>query len=221
MGGMLTPIGREHVANQYFRMSIDSGTIESHYTHHVHEIKYKTRRRHEGHAHARLINFTCFYNRPFLRSERTLTWLLNAIERAREIHHFRLWAYSVMPDHVHLFIWPRGAVPPILTSIKQSVANRAIAWVKCNAPAYLPSMSVRRPDGTVVYRFWQRGGGYDRNLFSPTHIWDAIDYIHMNPVKAGLCDQPEDWAWSSARFFTPERAGPLVVDLESIPTRPG
>lgn len=138
-----------------------------------------------------------------------------SIERARRLHGFRLWAYCVMPSHAHLLIWPRETVAPILSSIKQSVANRAISWVKSNAP-----MSVTRPDGTVAYRFWQRGGGYDRNLWNPQHIWDAIDYIHMNPVEAGLCARPEDWAWSSAGFFTRERTGPIGIDLESIPSQP-
>lgn len=184
------------------------------------ELKYKTRRRFEGRGHARLINFSCLDNRPLLRSERVCTWVIDAIERARRIHGLRLWAYCVMPNHVHLLLWPRQTVPPILTSIKPSVANRAIAWVKSNAPTYLPAMGVERRDGSVVYLFWQRGGGYDRNLWSAKHVWEAIDYIHMNPVQAGLCARPEDWTWSSARFFSRERAGPISIDLETIPSRP-
>ncbi len=125
-----------------------------------------------------------------------------------------------MPEHVHLLIWPRDTVPPILTSIKQSVANHAIAWVKSNAPDSLPAMSVQRPDGSVTHRFWQRGGGYDRNLWNDRHIWQAIEYIHMNPVEAGLCMRPEDWPWSSARYFTRERTGPIAIDLETIPSQP-
>jgi putative transposase len=186
----------------------------------VTEPKYKTRRRHENPAHARLINFTCFHNRPFLKSERACTWVIDAIARAREIHDFRLWAYCIMPEHVHLLIWPRSELPPILASIKQSVANRAIVWVKVNAPTFLPALSVTRPDGCLSHRFWQRGGGYDRNLWSARHIWEAIDYIHMNPVEAGLCALPEQWAWSSARFFTRHRAGLLAIDLDTIPSRP-
>ncbi len=181
---------------------------------------YKTRRRFEHRQHARLINFTCYHNQDFLRSERTCTWLIQAIERARSIHGFGLLAYCIMPNHIHLLIFPRGTLPPILTSIKQPVANRAIHWVKTNAPTFLPAMSHKKPDGRIVHRFWQRGGGYDRNLWTPRHIWKAIDYIHMNPVEAGLCEKPEDWQWSSARYFTRQRTGPIRIDLDCLPSQP-
>ncbi|MFT5424586.1 MAG: putative transposase [Phycisphaerales bacterium] len=125
-----------------------------------------------------------------------------------------------MPNHVHLLIWPREEVPPILKSIKLSVSKRAVTWTKANAPEFLPQMLDLQPNGKQSNRFWQRGGGYGRNLWEPEKIWKAIDYIHMNPVKAGLCDGPYDWAWSSAKFFTPERSGPLKIDLETIPGRP-
>lgn len=125
-----------------------------------------------------------------------------------------------MPNHVHLLLWPRATVPPILASIKQSVANRAIHWTKETAPAYLEKLRVTRRDGRDEFRFWQRGGGYDRNLWEPTHIWEAIDYIHLNPVEAGLCAKPEEWKWSSACWFTRERCGPLSVDVETIPSKP-
>jgi len=45
------------------------------------------------------------------------------------------------------------------------------------------------------------GGGYDRNLFSPAAIKAAIEYIHSNPVRSGLCETIVDWKWSSARCY--------------------
>jgi putative transposase len=43
-----------------------------------------------------------------------------------------------------------------------------------------------------------------------------IDYIHLNPVRRGLVERPEDWAWSSARWY----AGLRPVPLEMDPTLP-
>ncbi|USN98254.1 MAG: transposase [Phycisphaeraceae bacterium] len=183
-------------------------------------IKYKTRKRHESPNHARMLNFACYRNRPFLRSDRACRWMIDAISRARQAHQFRLWAFVIMPDHVHLLIWPRGTVPPIMQAIKQSVSRRAVSWTRKHAPEYLNRLAVTGPNGKVSYRFWQRGGGYDRNLWESVHIWEAIDYIHMNPVKAGLCDGPWDWPWSSAVGFQERGAGPVDLDLETIPPRP-
>ena len=184
----------------------------------------KTRHRYERLNHARMLHFGCFHNIPLLRSERTCLWLIQAIERARSLHAFDPWAYCIMPDHVHLLVVPAegSTVSAILTSIKQSVANKALAWTREHAPAFLDRLAEQRGNSTI-HRFGQRGGGYDRNLWSPDHIWSAIEYIHANPVAAGLCQSPLDWRWSSVSQFTPGAAGPepsLRVDRRHIPPDP-
>jgi len=78
----------------------------------------------------------------------------------------------------------------------------------------------QQPDGTRSYRFWQRGGGYDRNLWEPRHVWSAIDYIHANPTRRGLCERPEDWPWSSAGAYADPTCGPLTPDWISLPPDP-
>ena len=53
-------------------------------------------------------------------------------------------------------------------------------------------------------------GGYARNLFEADPVEADVDYIHMNPVKAGLCKKVIDWKWSSAEFYlTGQRASHL------------
>jgi putative transposase len=61
--------------------------------------------------------------------------------------------------------------------------------------------SCRQPNGEVHYRFWQRGGGYDRNVIESATVHQMIEYIHANPVRRGLVEQATDWLWSSARFY--------------------
>src|SRR5690606_28491220 len=111
--------------------------------------KFKTRKRREGGRTGRLINFTCYHNQPLLASARCCVWTLHAIDRARTLHGFRLWAYCLMPNHVHLLLRPAEGtlVSSILTSIKQSVANQAIAWTKKYAPHFLPSLTHTGSDG--------------------------------------------------------------------------
>ena len=76
----------------------------------------------------------------------------------------------------------------------------------------MPKLSVKRDDGTTEYRFWQAGGGYDRNVVEQDTLRTMIDYIHSNPVRRGLVDRPEDWTWSSARWY----AGlhPVVLEMD-------
>jgi putative transposase len=128
-----------------------------------------------------------------------------------------------MPEHVHVLLHPREdtySVSSILASIKLPVSRRAEHYVRMNAPHFLEQMTERRADGSTSIRFWQRGGGYDRNLRSPRYVWETVEYFHANPVRRGLCASPTDWPWSSARGYQDEQAGPLRLDLHSLPDDP-
>jgi len=181
------------------------------------------RKRIEHRDHAPYLTFSCFRRRRFLDRDRTRGWLVDAIDRARRLHGFDLWAWVIMPEHAHLLLFPEPGGPalgPILTSIKSSVSKRALTWVRTQRPQSLAAFADERPDGRIIHRFWQRGGGYDRNLWSPQEIWEKIDYIHENPMRRGLCNLPEEWAWSSARAFVYRDAGPLSIDDRRLPQRP-
>lgn len=185
-------------------------------------IYRKSCKRHNIPGDAHSLTFSCFRRQPFLSKDRTRTWLIDAIERARTLHAFDVWAYVIMPEHVHLVIYPTGdySISRILTSIKQPVAKRAAIFVKTRSPAFEGRMLDRQPNGKTALRFWQRGGGYDRNLESPALIWETIDYIHANPVRRRLCDSPANWVWSSAAEYSGLRRGPLAIQPASLPWDP-
>jgi hypothetical protein len=69
-----------------------------------------------------------------------------------------------------------------------------------HAPDWLPRIRVRE-GSRVRHRFWQPGGGYDRNIAGGSTLRHVMDYIHANPVRRGLVERPEDWEWSSARWY--------------------
>ena len=146
--------------------------------------------------------------------------MIDAVDRARDKHRFHVWAYVIMPEHAHLLLWPTEVAYDIsdtLSSIKQSVAKRAVVYVRHEAPAFLAQMKDRQPTGKVHHRFWRRGGGYDRNVVEPDTAWKEIEYLHDNPVRRGLVARAEEWLWSSAADYAALRDGPLRIDWESVP----
>ena len=133
--------------------------------------------------------------------------------------HFDLWAFVIMPEHVHLVLLPHEGIliREILSPIKQRVTRRCLHWVEQNAPTFLARMADVQPDGTVTHRFWQRGGGYDRNLRSLADVYEKIRYVHGNPVRRGLVERAEDWPWSSAKAWGDGGDLPLRLDRDSLP----
>jgi REP element-mobilizing transposase RayT len=102
------------------------------------------------------------------------------------IKHFHgkrycLLAWCVMPNHVHALIetMPGQALNSIVQSWKSYTAHQASR-----------RLGIRG-------RFWQPDY-FDRRIRNEKHLAATIDYIHGNPVGAGLCASPEQWPWSSA-----------------------
>ncbi|MHC5112510.1 MAG: REP-associated tyrosine transposase [Planctomycetota bacterium] len=155
-----------------------------------------------GHAHE--LTFTCHRKLPLLKSERTRRWFIDAVKTAQEKHDFDIWALVIMPEHVHILVIPMNqlyGIGVILKSIKQSVARRAIRYLKENSPEFLRQLEITKSKGEVFYRFWKQGPGYDRNVVKVNTAWKMVDYIHRNPVRRGLVSHPLDWPWSTAGYY--------------------
>jgi putative transposase len=112
----------------------------------------------------------------------------------------------------------------VLRALKGPVSRRGLAYLRQHSPEWLPRLSTQRGSRTE-YHFWQRGGGYDRNVTEPATLERMIDYIHLNPVRKQLVERATDWKWSSASWYR-DGAGP--IELDGIPpewtvaeTRPG
>jgi putative transposase len=179
----------------------------------------RLRKRYEEPGHARYLTFSCFRNQAFLGSERARGWLLEAVLEARAKYGFCLWAWVFMPDHVHMLILPKEtrSVSGILQAIKEPVAKKASYWVKKNAPQFLPHMLDVQPSGRRSVRFWQPGGGYDRNIITVAELREKITYVHNNPVRRSLVGDPKDWVWSSFHAWEAGEDVPLPIDRASVP----
>src|SRR5262245_49286420 len=102
-------------------------------------MKFKKFRRFHNPGDAHSINFTCFRNRLFLQRDRSCEWFRESLCNALEKYHCSLWAFCIMPDHVHVLIYPKKPefdVATFLSDLKQPVTRRAISWIKRNAPLF-------------------------------------------------------------------------------------
>ena len=177
------------------------------------------RRRYEGMGHARYLTFSCFQNRPFLSSGQAAGWFVQGLRAAREKQLFDLWAWVVMPEHVHVLVLPNEGVTVsrILSALKQPVSKRALVYLRRENPEGLTRLADVQPSGRMSYRFWQRGGGYDRNIWTPAKVQEKIGYVHANPVRRGLVERPGEWPWSSWRAWWERNKAEWVSPGETGP----
>lgn len=174
-----------------------------------------------GHAH--FLTFSCWRRQPFLLDRETRLVLVQALSEARSRERFDIWAYVLMPEHVHLLIRPvlkSYEMARILRWIKEPVSRRVLSGWRQDDPRRLDA-AADATAGPITHRFWQPGGGFDRNLYSADRIRNAIAYVEWNPVRRGLVPHPLDWEWSSASARSGRMDVPLRVDEWKWETRPG
>jgi putative transposase len=170
-------------------------------------------------ASPRELTFSCFRGYPFLAKDRVRKWFIEALEEVRPAWPLDYWAYVIMPEHVHLLVAPREPgvkVGRFEGAVKEKVARQAIGWMEEYAPEWIPRITVVEGNRTRR-RFWQPGGGYDRNVDNLATLQSMIDYLHENPVRRRLVARAVDWEWSSARWY----AGlhPVWIEMDrTLPT---
>ena len=165
-----------------------------------------------GHAH--FLTFSCWERRPFLVDEVVCKSFVQTLDEARRLEQFAIWAYVLMPEHVHLLILPQNPtyeMPRILRRIKEPAARQVLQCWRDSHSLQL-EQAIDTTGGPIVHRFWQPGGGFDRNLWDQDAIRKAIEYIEWNPVRRGLVRDPTDWEWSSARARAGHGSVPLEID---------
>ncbi len=65
------------------------------------------------------------------------------------------------------------------------------------------------------YKFWQEGN-HAIELYGEKFVWDKINYIHNNPVRAGFVKEPQEWIYSSAcNYYGLEG----ILNVECLPQR--
>ena len=137
----------------------------------------KRRRRCDEADQARELTFSCYRRYLFLSRDRTRRWFLEALQETRSLWPIDLWAYVLMPEHVHLLVYPREPgtiISGFLSDVKEPIAREAIDYLRKHAPDWLPRIRVRE-GSRVRHRFWQPGGGYDRNIEGGSALRHVMD----------------------------------------------
>lgn len=175
----------------------------------------KSRRTINEPGHAHFLTFSCRKRWPLLSKDRSRQWVIDALSRLRDKRNVAIWAYVIMPEHVHLLLLPRDRVyemRPILAGLKAPVSRAAKAFLQQTSDdVWLRRLTVRHGD-RETFRFWQPGGGYDENIWKEKTVEQVIAYIHANPVRRGLVERPTDWRWSSAQAHVGFEDVPLRID---------
>ena len=133
-----------------------------------------------------------------------------------------VYGYCIMPNHVHMIIQATDerSVSDILRDLKTFTSKAIIKKLESEKPdGYIKILDRFEEAGKSLkrikkYKVWQ-DGNHAEWLYSNWFIKQKLNYIHNNPVKAGLCSEPWEYIFSSATNYS-ENDSLLEVCLLSI-----
>ena len=108
--------------------------------------------------------------------------------------------FVIMSNHIHL-IWqalPGFTPEDNQASFMKYTAQQMKKILTKDNPVFLEEFKVNKYDRT--YQIWKREP-LGTELFTPSVLVQKLEYIHNNPVRAGLCAYPEEYHYSSAKFY--------------------
>ncbi len=162
-----------------------------------------------GHTH--FWTLSCYRRLQFFHDDGMKRVVIAALRNLSEKFGICLIACVVMPEHLHVMLYPhrRGDDVPIsiselLQAFKQGIGyygkqRLRTVWRKQGALWSLPLN--RWAYGQFDKQEIMNTRGYDRNIFTEKELREKVDYIHKNPVTRGLVAGAADWKWSSFRYY--------------------
>jgi REP element-mobilizing transposase RayT len=132
---------------------------------------------------------------------------LDALSHIRTAKHTRLNGFVLISSHAHAILWPDPGInlSDVVGDFKRFTSRKISQEAeRQNATELLAvfkkARRSNRAQAISKYQVWQEGS-HPEAIFTYKFARQKLDYIHMNPVKAGLVETPEQWLYSSARAY--------------------
>jgi putative transposase len=179
-----------------------------------------TRFQHSGQSH--FVTFCCYHRRRLLTTDESRRTFESAFERVRRSFRLQVYGYVVMPEHVHLLLSEpqRDTSSDRIAPLKPKDGLNGPPVLLCEPPQETLADALKSLKQGVSRRligdaehFWQKRY-YDFNIRNYPQFVEKLRYIHRNPVKAGLCERPEDCEWSSFRHYATGCEGRVEIESE-------
>jgi len=158
---------------------------------------------------------------PVFQTDKVKHIACAALNEARTSAGILIFAYVIMPDHVHLITDGARTASEVLRYTNGIMARRVIDYLKDNN--FTSSLDkLRQEEKSRAYKLslW----GHHPNTFlltSEAMFMQKVSYINLNPVRAGLVERAEDYLFSSARMWRKslQEDEPLTIDTNQISWR--
>lgn len=133
-----------------------------------------------------------------------------------------VYGYVIMSNHIHLVVQSsEGKLSDLLRDFKKFTATTILEKIQTEPESRREWMLERFKLATEShsrnknYQFWQYGN-HAEEIYTAKFMWSKLDYIHMNPVRAGIVERASDYIYSSASNYVHD-SGLVVIEKMDNP----
>ncbi len=162
------------------------------------------------------------FSRPIYRDI-----IIESLDFCRKKKGLIIVAYVIMSNHIHLIaqadVSTEQGLSEIVRDFKKFTAKQIIAAIKSQPESrrewllHMFKYYAKYNTNNREYQFWIQNN-HPTALWHPEVIWQKIDYIHLNPVRAKIVAESDQYLYSSASNYASEnKNGLLEIDLIDLP----
>jgi len=161
---------------------------------------------------------TVVYDRlPIFTRPSFIVPLYDSLNYYRHKQEFKFLGYVIMPDHIHLILWPFGqaTTSEIMRDYKKFTSRRIIRQAEVEQiEAWTAAFEqAGQRTGRSRNKVWQ-DSYWDVNIYTERFLRQKLNYVHRNPVRAGLVETPEEYMYSSHRNYVSGEDWLIEIDRE-------
>jgi REP element-mobilizing transposase RayT len=147
--------------------------------------------------------------------------VLDSIKHCQEEKGMALHGWCIMSNHLHLILSSKeNDLSGLLRDFKKFTSKEIVKAIKDNASESRREWMLRifseegaKNSRNKEYQFW-RQDNQPMELYSGAFTFQKLNYVHLNPVEAGIVDKAEEYLYSSARdYFFGRKCGLLTLDF--------
>ncbi|MEO6131066.1 MAG: transposase [Saprospiraceae bacterium] len=161
----------------------------------------------------RVIDWVDIFSRKIYRDI-----LIDSFDFCRNEKGLQIWSFVIMTNHVHSILSAKKQnLPDLVREFKRFTATKILKTIPLVYESRAEWMlkrfefSAKRNIRNSQYQFWNHDN-HAEPIFSNSFLIQKMNYIHLNPVRAGFVDKADDWMYSSARNYS-DRTTLLDIDF--------
>ncbi|MCP9762702.1 REP-associated tyrosine transposase [Lacihabitans soyangensis] len=148
--------------------------------------------------------------------------VIDSLKFCQENKGMNLISYVIMSNHIHIICQSdKGNLSDLVRDFKKYVAQMILNQIKIGPESRSDWMlkrfafAAKSNQRNSNLQFWQINN-HPEEIFTEPFLWSKINYIHMNPVRAGIVSKASDYLYSSASNYM-QKESLIPVTLPSNP----